>query len=75
MSMKNSDDNIGNRTRDLLACSAMPQRTAPPRTPFIYIYTYIKRFTTIVSSQKQLLLWAALSYISGHKRMSFVKGE
>ena len=30
MSMKNSDI-IGNRTRDLPACSAVPQPTAPPR--------------------------------------------
>ena len=29
--MKNSHDNIGNRTRELLAYSAMPQPTAPPR--------------------------------------------
>ena len=33
MSMKNSNDTIGNRTRDLLACSAVPQPTAPPRAP------------------------------------------
>jgi hypothetical protein len=33
MSMKNSNDNIGNRTRDLPACSAVPQSTAPPRAP------------------------------------------
>ena len=31
--MKNSNDTIGNRTRDLLACSAVPQPTAPLRTP------------------------------------------
>ena len=31
--MKNSNDTIGNRTRDLLTCSAMPQPTAPPRSP------------------------------------------
>ena len=31
MSMKNSDDTIGNRTRDLPACSAVPQPTASPR--------------------------------------------
>ena len=31
MSMENSSD-IGNRTRDLPACSAVPQSTAPPRT-------------------------------------------
>jgi hypothetical protein len=30
MSMKNSNDIIGNRTRNLPACSAMPQPTAPP---------------------------------------------
>jgi len=31
MSIKNSNDTIGNRTRDLPACSAVPQQTAPPR--------------------------------------------
>jgi hypothetical protein len=31
MSMKSSNDTIGNRTRDLPACSAVPQPTAPPR--------------------------------------------
>jgi len=31
MSMKNSNETIGNRTRDLPACSAVPQPTAPPR--------------------------------------------
>jgi len=30
MSMKNSSDTIGNQTRDLPACSAVPQPTAPP---------------------------------------------
>jgi hypothetical protein len=33
MSVKNSNDTIGNRTRDLPACSAVPQPTAPPRGP------------------------------------------
>ena len=28
-----SSDNIGNRTRDFGACSAVPQLTAPPRAP------------------------------------------
>jgi hypothetical protein len=31
MPMKNTNDTIGNRTRDLPTCSAMPQPTAPPR--------------------------------------------
>ena len=30
---KNSNDTIGNRTGDLLACSAVPQPTAPLRAP------------------------------------------
>jgi hypothetical protein len=33
MSMKNSNNTIGNRTRDLPACSAVTQPTAPPRIP------------------------------------------
>jgi hypothetical protein len=31
--VKNSNDTIGNRTRDLPVCSAVPQLTAPPRAP------------------------------------------
>ena len=31
--MKNSNDIIGNRNRDLMACSAVPQPTVPPRGP------------------------------------------
>ena len=31
MSMKNSSDTIGHRTRDLPACSAVPQLTVLPR--------------------------------------------
>jgi len=31
--MKNSNDTIGKQTRDLPACSAVPQPTAPPRAP------------------------------------------
>ena len=33
MSLKNSNDTIGNRTRDLPTCSAVPQPTAPTRAP------------------------------------------
>ena len=36
--MKNSNDTIGNRTRDLPACSAVPQPTAPPHIPCFYYY-------------------------------------
>jgi hypothetical protein len=37
MSMKNSSDTIGNRTRDVPVCSAVPQPTAPPRAQGIRI--------------------------------------
>ena len=33
MSMKNTNDSIGNQTRNLPACSAVPQPTEPPRAP------------------------------------------
>jgi len=33
MSMKNSSDTIGNSSRELPACSAVPQPTAPPGAP------------------------------------------
>ena len=33
MSMKNSSDTVGNRTRDIPACSAVPQPAALPRAP------------------------------------------
>jgi len=33
MSIKNSSDSTGNRTRDFSACSAVPQPTALPRAP------------------------------------------
>jgi len=38
MSMKNSNDTTGNRTRDLPACSAVPQPTAPLRVPKLLFY-------------------------------------
>ena len=35
--MKNPNDPIGNRTRALPACSAVPQPTAPPRAPLKFV--------------------------------------
>jgi len=34
--MKKSNETIGNRTRDLPACSAVPQPTVPLRAPNMY---------------------------------------
>jgi len=39
--MKNSNDTIGNRTRDLPASSAVPQPTEPPRATCVYVKTQI----------------------------------
>jgi hypothetical protein len=36
MSMKNSSDTIGNRTRDLPTYSTVPQPTTSPRAPLPY---------------------------------------
>jgi len=38
MSMKNSNDTIGNRTCDLPTCSAVPQPTALPRAPCVFVF-------------------------------------
>ena len=43
--MKNSNVTTGNRTRDLPACSAVPQPTAPPRTPFLLKVKLLKKHT------------------------------
>ena len=44
VSMKNFNDTIGNRTRDLLACSAVPQPIAPPRAPSHIIHSRPKSY-------------------------------
>jgi len=48
--MKNSSDTIGNRTRCLPTCSAVPQPTAPPRAPNLNVMsiTCQRRWTDIV---------------------------
>jgi len=43
MLMKNSNDTIGNRTRHLPACSAMPQPTALARDFNLKTYTQLPR--------------------------------
>ena len=47
MSIKKSNDTIGNRTRDLPTCSAVPQPTAPPRAP-IHIYSCVLTFKRLL---------------------------
>jgi hypothetical protein len=54
MSMKNSNNTIGNRTRDLLACRAVPQPTALPRAPHIRIITdrYVRYLVQMYQKKK-----------------------
>jgi hypothetical protein len=55
--MKNSNHIFGNRTRDLLTCSAVPQPTAPPRVPVLmclsnicvdYEFVFFQCYTNII---------------------------
>jgi hypothetical protein len=52
MSLKNSNDIIGNRTHDLPACGAVPQPTVPPHTLYSVVFDYVGR--TLFCFQKIL---------------------
>ena len=60
MSMKNNNDTIGNRARDLLTCSAVPQPTAPPRAPNLN-YSCFQQIVTsdLYLSSKSLIIGMA----------------
>jgi hypothetical protein len=51
--MKISSDTIGNRTRDLPACTAVPQPTAPPRTPDLCAATWNPYWEASIPSASQ----------------------
>jgi hypothetical protein len=66
--MKNSNDTIGNRTRDLPAGSAVPQPTAPLRAPPIFpkasIMSIMKiyfLFSNYILSQRFLLCFGVIT--------------
>jgi hypothetical protein len=52
VSIKNSIDAVGNRTRELPFCSTLPQPTAPARVP--YLNKRIILFLTLSVSQLKL---------------------
>ena len=53
--MKNSTDTIGNRTRDLLACSTVPQTTAPQ---LVHLAGFIIRiYRDARSPERQIYIW------------------
>ena len=60
MSMKNSIDTIGNRTRDLPGCRTLPQPTAQTCTAFYCVTTDI--FPYLYISKQSLNLLTEFSY-------------
>jgi len=60
MSMTNSSDTIGNRTRDLPACSAVPRPTALPQ---ILYYQYINNCPTRCNTKQSMYYSASSLYI------------
>jgi hypothetical protein len=65
MSMTNSSDAIGNRTRDLQTCSAVPQTTTPPRTPPPPSMNGTKNINMILES---VFLIFCLGHVTGQGR-------
>ena len=60
--MKNSNDTIGNRTRDLLTCSAVPQPTAPPRSPGVgKLLWNVGTYTSIYTASSKYLIFLSVS--------------
>ena len=59
VSIKNSSDTTRNRTRDLPACSSVPEPTAPPCTPFNYKYLllYTKLYYYCYSISNYIIKW------------------
>jgi hypothetical protein len=62
--MKKSNDTIGNRTRDLPACSAVPQPTEPPHAPlFSIVLQILKLFFYKVNVYIYILVFKTLCVI------------
>jgi hypothetical protein len=60
--MKNSNDTIGNRTRDLPFCSKVPQPNAPLRAPFFapFMRQNLQRCRKEGGDNKQLIMQRAI---------------
>jgi hypothetical protein len=70
--MKNSNETIGNRTRDLPACSAVPQPTAPPRAPMSLVRMVIGRSgVRILESARDLFFLKIVQPCSGARPTSY----
>jgi hypothetical protein len=62
--MKNSNDTIGNQTRYLPACSAVPQPTAPPRVPIYQLNFTVFMYVTQISH----CIWHSVLSAVSHNR-------
>ena len=75
--MKNSNDTIGNRTSDLLTCSAVPQPTAPPRSQFpkyrMKIILGNVKFGTEGDEKGDLITESHSILTSGRNHFSFIE--
>jgi hypothetical protein len=69
--MKNNNDIIGNRTRDLPACSAMPQPTALCGQSAGCFNVFIALYETTQAQKKQLLKEDSTT-LTSHTCSSFV---
>jgi len=58
--MKNSNDTIGDRIRDLPVCSAVPQPTAPPRAPCRLLKEGTNTTHTYRSSSQYIIIYKSL---------------
>jgi hypothetical protein len=68
--MKNPNDTIGNRTRDLPACSAVLQPNTPPRAPQFYgcdDKMQVERTATVISMTVITAVLLTVKEIGKHK--------
>jgi hypothetical protein len=68
MSLKNSNDTVGNRTRDLPTCGAVPQPTAPPRTPRETCIYFILKRILLNLEERQNMYSSKRSYVPARSR-------
>jgi hypothetical protein len=61
--MKNSNDIIGKRTRDVPACGAVPKPTALPRAPSTTMY----KFNNVKILGARRVTWEACSMLRNYK--------
>jgi len=74
--MKKSNDTIGNRTRDLLACSVVPQPTAPPRAPHCedtFGISLSSDFPKLYEYKKQRLTGSIIYEYTDYTQSVFIK--